>query len=470
MKLFQIKFLILFAHKIIFFCFADNLVSIFVPKIVNQAISSMIKLQRNPRFTTINIISSNIKYNEDAIESVLSEVGDDFLIQIESFDKVSSRRKRFFAIFIVDDIKLFIKYCSEFSDEKFRFNGFFLIILRKHANKDIKNIFQVFWDKFIFNVNVLVKAQSSSKAFLITFFPFNGKSCNDVSPTMINEFDGETATWKSEVFFPKKFKNLQQCLIKVGGYNTPPELIVTKLANGSTIYAGLSIDIIKEFALTLNFSFEFKPYQNFLGEIYANKTATGLLNGAYSRDVDFIVGLLSLQASRMQHLSETRALFVDKIILVIPPASLFGSMEKLLLPFEFFTWIALVLTLTSACFVLTFLLFSSDKWRALIIGLNIKNEYLNIWNILLGGSQTRLPGRNFARFLLMSFVMLCLVIRSSYTGSLFHILKNDISSKEIKSISELSEKGYTFLIFPSLADRTKNESLLRRFVAVSEVE
>jgi hypothetical protein len=82
--------------------------------------------------------------------------------------------------------------------------------------------------------------------------------------------------------------------------------------------------------------------------------------------------------------------------------------------------------------------------------------------MLLGGSQAKLPGRNFARFLLMSFVLLSLIVRSAYSGSLFNILKNDVFSKEISSIEEINKLGYSFYMYESLALRLKGEKGIKR--------
>lgn len=426
-------------------------------KVVGQALASIIRQQKNQRVTTIDfIIQQKILSFEGIIENTLMLVGGDFPVQIEVFHKAvqhsNLKRKRLFVIFFADDIQLFKKQVSGMSHAHFRFNGYFLVTAKDPSTKDLESIFKAFWDKFIFNVNVLVKAESSSNVSLFIFLPFSGRSCGDLTPTGINEFDGKTARWESNAFFPKKFKNLQKCPIRVGSYHGPPEVIIKNMANGSTSQSGTAIDIINGFATALNFSFEFKLF-------HANSTNI-------TRNIDILAGTYSLQESRMQVLSETRLLFINQIIIVIPPAILIGPIEKLFLPYDFVTWIALLLTLAMACLAVTVVLLSSLKYRTFIIGQYVKHEYLNIWNILLGGGKAS-PEGNFARFLLMSFMLLCLIIRNAYTGSLFNIMKNDINSREIKSISELSEKGYTFYIYHSLADRLKNESLLSRLKFIS---
>lgn len=62
----------------------------------------------------------------------------------------------------------------------------------------------------------------------------------------------------------------------------------------------------------------------------------------------------------------------------------------------------------------------------------------------------------------MIFILFCLVMRSLYTGSLFNIIKNDISSRDAKSIAELDKLGYTFFIYETLGARLKEEKYMKK--------
>jgi hypothetical protein len=43
-------------------------------------------------------------------------------------------------------------------------------------------------------------------------------------------------------------------------------------------------------------------------------------------------------------------------------------------------------------------------------------------NILLGGSIRILPGRNFARYILMQFILFSLIVRTGYQGVQFDLM------------------------------------------------
>lgn len=72
--------------------------------------------------------------------------------------------------------------------------------------------------------------------------------------------------------------------------------------------------------------------------------------------------------------------------------------------------------------------------------------------VIFGGSQTKLPTRNFSRFLLMSFLLFCLVQRNVYQGSLYIFLQSDGRHKEVQSIDEMVENGFDFYMYESYTD------------------
>lgn len=461
MKLLAIKLVVAFASLKFFVRSSDTLLLYHEENFSSRAITSLVTSQKHLKTSVINVVSED--WDRDDLDDVLMNLSFDFSVQIESFDEaLKAHSQRFFVIVFVRNVQRFVKFSKDMNQEAFRFNGFLVIVLEDRLRVEMEYIFELFWKKFIFNVNVLVEAQSSSKVSLFTFLPFNEKSCADVTRIKINEFDNESMSWETEDFFPRKFSNLQKCLIKTGSFVVVPA-VMNCSSSSHEKYCGNAIDFMNGFASALNFTNELTVYSDsVIGHFYKNKTANGLMNRPYTGEVDVIIGVLSLQESRTEFLSASRAFYFDRIILVIPPDIPIDPMKKLLLPFDTFTWIGLLLILFIATALLLALKILPREFHNFILGKFIKNQLLNIWSVFLGGSQTRLPGTNFARFMLMSFAMFCLVMRNSYTGSLFHILKNDINSKEIRNIDELIKLDFKFYIYESLAPRLKDDELIKR--------
>lgn len=429
---------------------------------VGSAINTLLEQQTTVKPSKIDFVNGNTENFKDILEEVLIGCSDKFLVQTQTYKNIFSaqRYRRMFVIFFVDDFESFVNFCKSLSHESFRFNGFYMIVLKNHLKDMMEEAFELLWKKFIFNVVVLVP--SSTNISLFTFMPFSGAVCSETKPIIINEFDDRTMKWNSEVFFPKKFKNLQKCPIRVGTIDNPPGTLIKTLDNGTKTYYGFEVDFANEFASALNFSVDLKINPNMINNIFPNKTGTGLYKNILEGKVDMIFGIFSIQQLRIELMSETRPFYNDRIILVVPPATLIGPIEKLLLPLEFNTWVANLILISIAFFVMTVLRFLPRKYHNFIIGKFVKNDYMNLWKILLGSGQSKLPSRNFARFLLMTLVLYCFIINCLYSASLFNIMKNDVTSRNIKSIDELDDLKYTFYIYETLAARLKDEKFMKR--------
>lgn len=66
---------------------------------------------------------------------------------------------------------------------------------------------------------------------------------------------------------------------------------------------------------------------------------------------------------------------------------------------------------------------------------------------IVGLQQNILPTRNFARILLMLFLIFCLVIRNVYQGALFKFLQSDGRHKQIDKIDDMLDENHTFYTF-----------------------
>jgi hypothetical protein len=82
----------------------------------------------------------------------------------------------------------------------------------------------------------------------------------------------------------------------------------------------------------------------------------------------------------------------------------------------------------------------SMQVQKFVFGRDIQTPTLNVASIFLTGAQFKEPGRNFARFLLMMFILWSLIIR-----------------QRITTVDELNQKNFT-LLYPRLFYRLFNET------------
>lgn len=136
---------------------------------------------------------------------------------------------------------------------------------------------------------------------------------------------------------------------------------------------------------------------------------------------------------------------------------------KFVRPLSIPVWYAIAVTTFIACLVILLAKLVPTKYYRQIIGKEMKDEFLNLLIGFIGSSQKFLPEKNFPRFLLMKFLILCLIIRSLYLGSLFNMLKSEIRSKEFTTIHEFYEAGFEFYVYETLSQRLDYPEINSRF-------
>lgn len=162
------------------------------------------------------------------------------------------------------------------------------------------------------------------------------------------------------------------------------------------------------------------------------------------KEVDFIIAQFSITPHRNQFITPSIAYFYAPWVLMIPAGSPFTPFEKLLRPFNVNSWIAVFVLFIIAVFVITIVSFSSIKVRNEVFGSNNRHPYLNIVEVFLGGTLNikNLPTKNFARTLLMVFILYSLVIRTIYQGCLVKNLQSEDRKPSVSSIDEMLQKDF----------------------------
>lgn len=312
------------------------------------------------------------------------------------------------------------------------------------------DVFDFLWETNVYNVNVMLKA--SDGISVLTYFPFQGHHCSDTTPMLINKFvDGKFAN-STSTFFPLKLYDLQQCPIRVAtSNNSEPYIFTRKHSNGSYELHGRDITVLNALADSLNFKIDY-VFVGREGILLENGTAEGAYKRLVNGSADIAIADMWLKANRLKFIDATSSYASQHIAFVIPPGSELSSVEKYLRPLSLWTWIFSTMTISIAFFVIYVIRKCPMSVQNFVFGERVQDPYLNVLVGLFGGSQTVLPQQNFARFLLMMFLLFCLVIRSVYQGSLYRFLQTKIYHKEAQSIDDMIERDYKFYVVPSILD------------------
>lgn len=134
-------------------------------------------------------------------------------------------------------------------------------------------------------------------------------------------------------------------------------------------------------------------------------------------------------------------------------------MEKLFFPFDINTWSCVSLCFIVSAIVVTVAKYTSTHRRAFVFGRANNYPFINTIDVFLGAAIHRTPGRNFARFLLLVWILMSLVLRSSYQGALFRFLTSQNNVSLVDTLPKLAKEGFKIygqvgssIFFSSLAD------------------
>ena len=393
-------------------------------------------------------ISSVIKaFSKSApVVSFSSDAGDqDFLnlveipLIIKNFNYANKINNENFCI-------ISVKCSQEFevlrSKLKPKLSGKFLVMLKHGVFDEIENIFRWFWSLQVLKVIVMTQNQNSS-VLLYTFDPFSSSSCQSTSPILVNEFKNGKFRNEIETAFEFKTANYNGCEVRVATSNdSEPYVFAKLLANGSYIFHGRDIELVQILSKSLNFRINF-TYVGEEGFLDVNGSSGGQFTMLLQNRSDLIMADFWLVNHRLKFVDASVSYFTEKYAFMIPPGAAFTTAEKFIKPLDSTTWI-LLLVYFGFGFVVIFVFqkFWPKKAQKYVFGVGVKDPHLNLVIAIFGGSQTILPTLNFGRFLLMIFLLFCLIMRTLYCGSLFEFLRTKVYHKEVQSIEEIIEKDY----------------------------
>ena len=149
-------------------------------------------------------------------------------------------------------------------------------------------------------------------------------------------------------------------------------------------------------------------------------------------------------------------------VLIIPPGSQFSSIHKLLRPFHSSSWTAIFGLFALSIITITMIRLAGKETRDLFLGSRNQSPYLNILIVFLGGTMHSLPKKQFARNLLMIFILYSLIVRNIYQGVLVTNMQSNDIHKPVASIAEMIQRDFYFYVTLTFVEHVKNLSIYDR--------
>ena len=421
---------------------------------------------------TTNVITSSVSRsfavtdfkNELLLKNFLSQ---ELLFRHDTSSNVTMVRERCKkgSVFIIETFDDFIEIYVTINPNMYQFSGFYVVVLVATEISEVEEIFKLLWTIQIFRVIVMFE-DDLGRVFVKTFFPFNPKSCQDTSPVLINTFqDGRFLKGLGNIFPFSKMRNLHKCPVRVATANdTEPYIFAKALPNNTYELSGPAINLITTLSQRLNFVINYTNI-GYEGFIFENGTAEGPLKALLDGEADLSISNWWLKKDRLKFFDTTGSYGSDAIHFVIPPGRAFSAFEKLIFPFSLLVWIFATTTTVIGSFVIFCVFHSSEKIQNFVFGTGVRHPYMNMYIGFVGENQRVLPRRNFARFLLMVFLLYSLVMRSVYQGSYYQFLQSNLVHKRVETIEEMVHNDFTFYFHAGAVDIfSRSKSIRNRFV------
>lgn len=90
-----------------------------------------------------------------------------------------------------------------------------------------------------------------------------------------------------------------------------------------------------------------------------------------------------------------------------------------------------------------------------VYGGNVKAPSMNMLSAMFG-----LPSRIFPYFVMMMFLLFCLVDRNVFQGALYIFLQSDGLKKEIQTIEEMAARNFIFYVYDTYIDFVDEKSVI----------
>lgn len=130
----------------------------------------------------------------------------------------------------------------------------------------------------------------------------------------------------------------------------------------------------------------------------------------------------------------------EQLVFVVPDPQPYSPIEILLFPFAFSTWITIIAMVAIAVAVIFIVKHNRTAYK-LVVDLDNQSPDMNLVHTFLVGQIHKEPRKNFARFLVIVWILACTVLKTAYQGELYRFMKMNKMKDEIRSIDELIEKN-----------------------------
>ncbi|XP_029405731.2 uncharacterized protein LOC115066099 [Bactrocera dorsalis] len=386
----------------------------------------------------------------DIMENVLRSSGKNATVRIGMGEPVPGDHERHYNVLLVDSAASLNSLYTEFAKYHLYTNGYFVIVLHTfdsaHYYDVLFEIFELNWFLGIIDANVLVYALTNL-SLLYNIHPFNEFHCKGLAPTISNRFTN--SRWWHTNFYPDKLADLHGCALVCATWEEMPYRSLQEQSGEVGALAGIEGKLLEYLAMTLNFSLKFRLLDDYESSHTLDKKGV-VFKELIANGTDFVVGAFPYRTPAKDDIfTPTFPYFLSSLNFIVNSnLEPYSPFRKLFLPFRSHIW-RLLLIIYLGVFALRLIFSLMGVTRShFVFGVTNHMPGINMFNVCLGGAlpPRQVPRRNFARYVLMLWLIMTMLLRSSYQAFLYNLIKSNIGRPPPNTIAELLHQNYQLLM------------------------
>jgi hypothetical protein len=283
-------------------------------------------------------------------------------------------------------------------------------------------------------------ANSTSSVDLYTFEWYTKEKCNAKQLIKLNSFSKKSQKWNKNLSIDEKFKNFHGCMLTV---RLGENYMMTNIDRTSLEPFGPIVDLFKAMAHVGNFTYNYQMIRIHITQNYEKVIENIPRNGMVVKHDAFFQMAVFMFSAVAEQLHFITLFKEEKVSCLLTPGEPYDSYEKLLFPFDFWTWMCLLVVFGCTFGSIIVINLLPRCFQNLFYGEHVMTPALNVGAIFFGISQTQLPFKNFPRIILVTFVLFCLVMRTAYQGVLFELIAAAIRKPIPKTFYDLYTRNYS---------------------------
>jgi hypothetical protein len=278
---------------------------------------------------------------------------------------------------------------------------------------------------------------------MINFERTLSSDCKEINKLKINRILKDEMTWDNNLDYNRKVKvkDFKGCPfiiqqeysnlmyfrdhlkeVEKGAFS---QEIISRLSRTEQL-DGFAVDIAKILAKFANFTPHYRVENNYKSEGFFLPT----------------IHIFNYHRQFIDPSLLRTSFYFDMPMILVTKLETIGTIEILHGSFDILTWTACLASLGAASVVVFYINLRLGTIR-IRPKKDLSKSALNVIQILFGCQQKILSQANFARFLLILFIGLCLELRICYWSRLTGFMTTGLERSEPKSIEDLIEQNYT---------------------------